>query len=329
MNAAFEGAFRALIEEGRCEPIPGAEDAIRSLKSKGLAIAFTTGFSHDTADLIIESLGWVGLADVVLTPDDAGRGRPAPDLPLTALLRTGTSSVAAMVVVGDTESDAASGRAAGAGRHRVEGLGVGGADRDRQRAAKRRREVEEEHRLRPLGNRHLADDEDLTVHVSARIGPGNDGHPLLRSDRRLADRLRRLLRPQGQAHTRENQNGRHGPPDSHHLAPRRIPWSTDTRSVAGASTTRIARVAVWRAVSLLRLGLGYAFSVRRVIVRPLQGPKNPASALRRPAHGQSPAHHRADSSVAPLCRSDVPVLRSTRTAPEKPHSALSLARASS
>ena len=133
MNAAFEGAFRALIEEGRCEPIPGAEDAIRSLKSKGLAIAFTTGFSHATADAIIESLGWVGLADVVLTPDDAGRGRPAPDLPLTALLRTGTSSVAAMVVVGDTESDAASGRAAGAGL--VVGVLTGGRDEERLREA--------------------------------------------------------------------------------------------------------------------------------------------------------------------------------------------------
>ncbi|MCC6855809.1 MAG: HAD-IA family hydrolase, partial [Microbacteriaceae bacterium] len=127
------GAFRALIEEGRCEPIPGAEDAIRSLKSKGLAIAFTTGFSHATADAIIESLGWVGLADVVLTPDDAGRGRPDPDLPLTALLRTGTSSVAAMVVVGDTESDAASGRAAGAGL--VVGVLTGGRDEERLREA--------------------------------------------------------------------------------------------------------------------------------------------------------------------------------------------------
>jgi phosphoglycolate phosphatase len=133
MNAAFERAFRALIEEGRCEPIPGAEDAIRSLKATGLAIAFTTGFSHATADAIIESLGWVGLADAVLTPDDAGRGRPAPDLPLTALLRTGTSSVAAMVVVGDTESDAASGRAAGAGL--VVGVLTGGRDEQRLREA--------------------------------------------------------------------------------------------------------------------------------------------------------------------------------------------------
>ena len=51
----------------------------------------------------------------MLTPADAGRGRPHPDMPLTALLRTETSSVEAMVVVGDTVSDMQSGTRAGAG----------------------------------------------------------------------------------------------------------------------------------------------------------------------------------------------------------------------
>ena len=46
---------------------------------------------------------------------DAGRGRPHPDLPLTALLRTETTSVDAMIVVGDTASDMQSGCRAGAG----------------------------------------------------------------------------------------------------------------------------------------------------------------------------------------------------------------------
>lgn len=115
LNTAFERAYRELIDEGRCEAIPGAEETIRALRSRGFKVAFTTGFAPTTAKAILSSLGWTDLADVVLTPADAGRGRPAPDLPLTALLRTRTSSVAAMVVVGDTESDAGSGRAAGAG----------------------------------------------------------------------------------------------------------------------------------------------------------------------------------------------------------------------
>jgi phosphoglycolate phosphatase len=133
LNTAFEGAFRELIDEGHCEAIPGAQEVIESLRERGLKVAFTTGFARSTADAILDSLGWRELADVVLTPADAGRGRPAPDLALTALLRTGTSSVAAMVCVGDTESDAASGRAAGAGL--VVGVLTGSRDEEALRAA--------------------------------------------------------------------------------------------------------------------------------------------------------------------------------------------------
>jgi phosphonatase-like hydrolase len=115
INREFERAYRELIDDGKCEAIPGAEDTIRALKARGLKIAFTTGFAPTTAKAILAALGWTDLADVVLTPEDAGRGRPAPDLVLLSVIRTQTSSVAASVVVGDTESDAMSGTAAGAG----------------------------------------------------------------------------------------------------------------------------------------------------------------------------------------------------------------------
>ena len=115
INREFERAYRELIDDGKCEAIPGAEETIRALKARGLKIAFTTGFAPSTAKAILKALGWQDLADVVLTPEDAGRGRPAPDLVLMSVIRTKTSSVAATVVVGDTESDAASGVAAGAG----------------------------------------------------------------------------------------------------------------------------------------------------------------------------------------------------------------------
>ena len=133
LNEQFEESFRELIAEGQCEAIPGAEDAIVALRERGLKIAFTTGFSRPTADAILASLGWTELADVVLSPADAGRGRPAPDLVLTALIRTEASSVASVVVVGDTESDAASGRSAGAGL--VIGVLTGSRDEASLRAA--------------------------------------------------------------------------------------------------------------------------------------------------------------------------------------------------
>ncbi len=114
-NALFESAYAELVAAEGIRPIPGAEDLVRLLREAGVAVALTTGFSRATLDLVLDRLGWTDLADIALSAEDAGRGRPCPDLPLTALLRTGATSVDGMVVVGDTASDIASGIAAGAG----------------------------------------------------------------------------------------------------------------------------------------------------------------------------------------------------------------------
>lgn len=114
-TGAFEGAYAEIISEQGAEEIPGAAEAISGLREAGLKVVLTTGFAPATRDALIEALGWEDLVDLVLSPVDAGRGRPAPDLVLTALMRTGTSSVQAVAVAGDTSSDVESGRRSGAG----------------------------------------------------------------------------------------------------------------------------------------------------------------------------------------------------------------------
>jgi len=132
-NAAFEGAYAELVASEGVAEIAGAADVIRELRGAGASVVLTTGFSPETRNAIIDALGWHDLADLVLSPADAGRGRPHPDLPLTALLRTGASAVDAMVVVGDTVSDVESGVNAGAGF--VVGVLSGAHDRDALEAA--------------------------------------------------------------------------------------------------------------------------------------------------------------------------------------------------
>lgn len=135
-NEAFETAYAALVGEGLCAPIPGAEDTFAALRAAGLQIVLTTGFAPPTRDAILDALGWRGPSapvDLALSPADAGRGRPHPDLPLTALLRTGASAVTAMVVVGDTTSDVLSGLRAGAGA--VVGVTTGAHSAEQLRAA--------------------------------------------------------------------------------------------------------------------------------------------------------------------------------------------------
>jgi phosphonatase-like hydrolase len=78
-------------------------------------VCLTTGFSSETQQQLIDSLGWRDLVDLVLAPGPGRRGRPFPDLVLQAALATPVDDMADVVVAGDTTSDVESGRRAGAG----------------------------------------------------------------------------------------------------------------------------------------------------------------------------------------------------------------------
>jgi phosphonatase-like hydrolase len=111
-NRAFESAYEAGIAGVR--PIPGAAEVIQGLRARGVRIALTTGFSARTRDALLEELGWTSMADLVLSPSDAGRGRPYPDMVLTAVLRLRVDAVQAVAVAGDTVADITAGLRAGA-----------------------------------------------------------------------------------------------------------------------------------------------------------------------------------------------------------------------
>ena len=113
-NKAFEDHYAEAVRAGQVCAMPGAADTIARLRAAGVRVCLATGFSAVTRDAIIDKLGWGGLIDLALSPADAGRGRPWPDLPLTALLRLRGGAVSELAVAGDTASDIESGRRAGA-----------------------------------------------------------------------------------------------------------------------------------------------------------------------------------------------------------------------
>ncbi|OZC83995.1 haloacid dehalogenase [Rhodococcus sp. 06-412-2C] len=132
-NKAFERCYGQLVRDGHCSAIPGAAELLLDLRSRGVKTALTTGFAHETQHAILTALQWQDIADVVLCPGDGVRGRPFPDMPLTALLRTAAPSVQSMVVIGDTTSDITSGLRSGA--RAVVGVLTGAHDADQLRAA--------------------------------------------------------------------------------------------------------------------------------------------------------------------------------------------------
>ncbi|MFI9381619.1 phosphonatase-like hydrolase [Kutzneria sp. NPDC052558] len=113
-NSAFEAAYSRLVSSGLCEPIPGAESAIKSLQSAGIRVVLTTGFSRPTQEAILAALGWQSLPDLALTPSSSVRGRPYPDMILTAALQLGIDDVREIAAVGDTPSDILSSLRSGA-----------------------------------------------------------------------------------------------------------------------------------------------------------------------------------------------------------------------
>jgi len=133
-NAAFEEHYARSVRGGDVEPLPGATETFAALRAAGIKVCLATGFSPATRDALLDALGWRPLVDLVLSPADVGRGRPWPDLPLTALLRLGGGAVGELAVAGDTPSDVESGLRAGAGL--VAGVLTGSSTREELEQAK-------------------------------------------------------------------------------------------------------------------------------------------------------------------------------------------------
>jgi len=132
-NEAFENHYERAVRADQVAPLPGAVEAMAALRDAGLKVCLLTGFSPSTRDALLDALDWRPLIDLALSPADAGRGRPWPDLPLTALLRLGGGAVRELAAVGDTRSDIESGLRAGAGL--VAGVLTGGTPREELAAA--------------------------------------------------------------------------------------------------------------------------------------------------------------------------------------------------
>jgi len=112
-NVAFEEAYVNEIAEQGISEIPGTLELFATLREKGIPIVLTTGFSRSTLNVLLTELGWFDIVDLTVTPDEAGRGRPHPDMLQFAAQKVNAPSPQYSLVVGDTASDMKSGVAYG------------------------------------------------------------------------------------------------------------------------------------------------------------------------------------------------------------------------
>ncbi len=104
-NVAFEEAYLNEIAAVGAVPIEGAEDLFKYLRAKGIAVTLTTGFSRRTLDTLLNQLGWKDLIDLSVTPSEAGRGRPHPDMLNMSVEVLGITKPSHVIVCGDTAAD--------------------------------------------------------------------------------------------------------------------------------------------------------------------------------------------------------------------------------
>jgi phosphoglycolate phosphatase len=125
--AAFDASIEEAIKQDRVSEIPGAGAAMAGLRAGGVKVCLTTGFTDEVQRAVIEHLGWADVIDFFLAPSAGVRGRPFPDMVLSAALRAVVDDVREVAVVGDTANDLWSGYRAGASV--VAGVLTGSHDR--------------------------------------------------------------------------------------------------------------------------------------------------------------------------------------------------------
>lgn len=104
-NRAFEAAYVESVESEGIAEITGSEKLFALLRDRGIKVALTTGFSRSTLEVIIYKMGWKSKVDLTVTAEDAGRGRPHPDMLEYAARTFGVLDRGATLIVGDTPAD--------------------------------------------------------------------------------------------------------------------------------------------------------------------------------------------------------------------------------
>lgn len=111
----FRQELRRTYTDNPPKPLPGVEEALTTLREKGIKVALTTGFAREIADLIFASMGWEQgeTFDTSSCGVEVAAGRPAPDMIQTVMAELGVEDRAAVVSVGDTSADVQSALRAG------------------------------------------------------------------------------------------------------------------------------------------------------------------------------------------------------------------------
>jgi phosphonatase-like hydrolase len=113
----FAAELRTAYKEVAVMPQQHAEKLFVELGKRNIRVILNTGYNLETAQLLLEKLGWVKGRDFddLITASEVSRGRPNPDMIWLAMSRFEISDAGEVVKVGDSIIDIEEGRNAGCG----------------------------------------------------------------------------------------------------------------------------------------------------------------------------------------------------------------------
>lgn len=111
----FRAELRRTYTDNPPKPLPGIEEALASLRDRGIKVALTTGFSREITDLIFAAMGWEPgrTFDTSSCGDEVTAGRPEPDMIRKVMANLEIDDPAKVISAGDTSADIQSARRAG------------------------------------------------------------------------------------------------------------------------------------------------------------------------------------------------------------------------
>jgi len=111
---AFDLALPDAIGRAVIKPMPGSIQVLERLRAVGCRICVITSLPRRVLDLALDAAGLKRRVDLTVAAEDVPRGFPAPDLVLTAIMRSEAAAVQDVAVIHSDSAGVEAGRRSGA-----------------------------------------------------------------------------------------------------------------------------------------------------------------------------------------------------------------------
>lgn len=95
---AKESEYRRLVSVHGLQPLPGARDWVERLRAEGWRQTIASSAPRKNVDVMLAAIGLDAAFDAIVAAEDVGKGKPDPEVFLTAAARLGATPAQSVVV---------------------------------------------------------------------------------------------------------------------------------------------------------------------------------------------------------------------------------------